>query len=163
MRNLRIILITLAVVVAATGFSWFGYNLFQKFHRPAESPFNAIPGNTALIIQLNKAGNLLQELNRSNLLWKALSRFPGINVVRNEIQFVDSSSRKNEKINKIFDMRPYAIVERFGLKNPIYQATASYGHFGREDIDATWEKTDKADELRTAAKLKGALPQFAPV
>ena len=102
MRNLRIILITLAVVVAATGFSWFGYNLFQKFHRPAESPFNAIPGNTALIIQLNKAGNLLEELNRSNLLWKALSRFPGINVVRNEIQFVDSSSRKNEKINKIF-------------------------------------------------------------
>ena len=102
MRNLRIILITLVVVVAATGFSWFGYSLFQKFHRPAESPFNAIPGNTALIIQLNKAGNLLEELNRSNLLWKALSRFPGINVVRNEIQFVDSSSRKNEKINKIF-------------------------------------------------------------
>jgi S-adenosylmethionine synthetase len=37
-----------------------------------------------------------------------------------------------EKINKIFDMRPYAIVERFGLKNPIYQPTASYGHFGRD-------------------------------
>jgi S-adenosylmethionine synthetase len=37
-----------------------------------------------------------------------------------------------EKINKIFDMRPYAIVERFGLKNPIYQSTASYGHFGRD-------------------------------
>jgi S-adenosylmethionine synthetase len=37
-----------------------------------------------------------------------------------------------EKISKIFDMRPYAIVERFGLKNPIYQPTASYGHFGRD-------------------------------
>ncbi|MEI7897535.1 MAG: methionine adenosyltransferase [bacterium] len=37
-----------------------------------------------------------------------------------------------EKINKIFDMRPYAIVERFGLKNPIYQPSASYGHFGRD-------------------------------
>ncbi|MDP1623685.1 MAG: methionine adenosyltransferase [Bacteroidales bacterium] len=37
-----------------------------------------------------------------------------------------------EKINKLFDMRPYAIVERFGLKNPIYQPTASYGHFGRD-------------------------------
>jgi S-adenosylmethionine synthetase len=37
-----------------------------------------------------------------------------------------------EKINKVFDMRPYAIVERFGLKNPIYQPTASYGHFGRD-------------------------------
>jgi S-adenosylmethionine synthetase len=37
-----------------------------------------------------------------------------------------------EKINKVFDMRPYAIVERFGLKNPIYKPTASYGHFGRD-------------------------------
>jgi S-adenosylmethionine synthetase len=37
-----------------------------------------------------------------------------------------------EKISKIFDMRPYAIVERFGLKNPVYQPTASYGHFGRD-------------------------------
>jgi S-adenosylmethionine synthetase len=41
-----------------------------------------------------------------------------------------------EKINKIFDMRPYAIVERFGLKNPIYQPTASYGHFGRDPFTA---------------------------
>ena len=37
-----------------------------------------------------------------------------------------------EKVNKVFDMRPYSIVERFGLKNPIYQPTASYGHFGRD-------------------------------
>lgn len=40
-----------------------------------------------------------------------------------------------EKINKIFDMRPYSIVERFGLKNPIYQKTASYGHFGRDHFE----------------------------
>ncbi|MEI7661081.1 MAG: hypothetical protein WCK34_02730 [Bacteroidota bacterium] len=102
MKNLRIILIAVAAFVALTGFSWLSYNLYQRFHRPSESPFNAIPGNTALIIQLNKAGNLLDELNRSNLLWKAISRFPGIDVVRNELQFVDSSSRKNEKISKIF-------------------------------------------------------------
>jgi S-adenosylmethionine synthetase len=44
-----------------------------------------------------------------------------------------------EKINKIFDMRPYAIVERFGLKNPIYQPTASYGHFGRDPFTANVE------------------------
>jgi hypothetical protein len=102
MRNFRIILITLAVLVAATGFCWLGYTLYKQFHRPAESPLNAIPGNTALIIQLNKAGNLLEELNRSNLLWKALSRFPGINSVRNELNYVDSASQKNEKISKIF-------------------------------------------------------------
>jgi len=102
MRKLRSILILLAVVAALTGFSWLGYTLFRKLQRPAESPFNAIPGNTALIIQLNKAGNLLEELNRSNLLWKALSRFPGINTVRNELNYVDSASLKNEKISKIF-------------------------------------------------------------
>jgi len=102
MRKFRIILITLAVLLALTGFSWLGYSLYWKFQRPAESPFNAIPGNTALIIQLNKAGNLLEELNRSNLLWKALSRFPGINSVRNELNYVDSASLKNEKISKIF-------------------------------------------------------------
>jgi hypothetical protein len=102
MRKFRSILIVLAAVIAVTGFSWLGYTLYNKFQRPAESPFNAIPGNTALIIQLNKAGNLLEELNRSNLLWRALSRFPGINNVKNELHFVDSSSRKNDKINKIF-------------------------------------------------------------
>jgi hypothetical protein len=102
MRNFRTILIVCAAVVALTGFSWLGYILYNKFQRPAESPFNAIPGNTALIIQLNKAGNLLEELNRSNLLWRSLSRFPGINPVRNELHYVDSASRKNEKISKIF-------------------------------------------------------------
>jgi hypothetical protein len=90
------------MLVALTGFSWLGYTIYNKFQRPSESPFNAIPGNTALIIQLNKAGNLLEELNRSNLLWKALARFPGINPVKNELHYVDSTSRKNDKINKIF-------------------------------------------------------------
>jgi hypothetical protein len=102
MKNIRSFLIILIVFVALTGFGWLGFILYNKFQRPAESPFNAVPGNTAIIIQLNKAGNLLEELNRSNLLWKALSRFPGINVVRNELHYVDSSSHKNEKISKIF-------------------------------------------------------------
>jgi hypothetical protein len=101
MKNIRSILIGIAALVVLTGFAWLGYTLYNKLQRPAESPFNAVPGNTALIIQLNKAGNLLEELNRSNLLWKALSRFPGINTVRNELNYVDSASRKNEKISKI--------------------------------------------------------------
>jgi len=102
MRNLRITLLLLAAAIAVTGFSWFGYNFYRKLHRPPESPFNAIPGNTALIIQLNKAGNLLEDLNRSNLLWRALTRFPGIKQVRDELHFVDSASRKNEKVSLAF-------------------------------------------------------------
>jgi len=52
-----------------------------------------------------------------------------------------------------FDLRPGAFREYLDLHRPIYQKTAAYGHFGREDHDFTWEKTDKADLLRSAAGL----------
>ena len=52
-----------------------------------------------------------------------------------------------------FDLRPKAIIEQLNLLRPIYKKTASYGHFGREDADFTWERTDKAEALRKAAKL----------
>ena len=53
-----------------------------------------------------------------------------------------------ELINKHFDLRPAAIIRDLDLRRPIYRATAAYGHFGRDDIDAPWERTDKADVLR---------------
>ncbi len=52
-----------------------------------------------------------------------------------------------------FDLRPGAIIRDLDLRRPIYRKTASYGHFGREDAGFTWERTDKADELRVAAGL----------
>jgi len=62
-------------------------------------------------------------------------------------------------IKKHFDLRPAAIVRHLDLRRPIYRATATYGHFGREDIDAPWEKTDKAEILRQEAGLP--LPEGA--
>jgi S-adenosylmethionine synthetase len=56
-------------------------------------------------------------------------------------------------INEHFDLRPGAFRQYLRLHRPIYQKTAAYGHFGREDHDFTWEKTDKADALRDAAGL----------
>jgi len=56
-------------------------------------------------------------------------------------------------IEKNFDLRPGAIIRDLRLRRPIYRNTAAYGHFGRDDIDAPWEKTDKAATLRTAAGL----------
>ena len=56
-------------------------------------------------------------------------------------------------VREHFDLRPYGIIKMLDLLRPIYRQTASYGHFGREDIDVSWEKTDKADILRKAAKL----------
>ena len=56
-------------------------------------------------------------------------------------------------VDEYFDLRPGAIIRDLDLRRPIYRATAAYGHFGREDIDAPWERTDKADALRRAAGL----------
>jgi S-adenosylmethionine synthetase len=56
-----------------------------------------------------------------------------------------------------FDLRPAAIIESMQLKRPIFQQTAAYGHFGRDDIEVPWEKTDKAESLaRAAAEAVGA-------
>jgi S-adenosylmethionine synthetase len=51
-------------------------------------------------------------------------------------------------VKENFDMRPAAIIKQFDLRRPIYKQTAAYGHFGREDIDVPWEKTDKAETLK---------------
>ncbi len=58
-----------------------------------------------------------------------------------------------EAVSEVFDLRPGAIIRDLDLRRPIYQKVASYGHFGREDLDLTWEHTNKVDDLRTAAKL----------
>jgi len=62
-----------------------------------------------------------------------------------------------EKIEKAvlatLDFRPAAIIDKLNLRRPIYSKTASYGHFGRDDADFTWEKTDKASALKKALGL----------
>jgi S-adenosylmethionine synthetase len=59
--------------------------------------------------------------------------------------------RIEELIQEHFDLRPAAILRDLALRRPIYAKTAAYGHFGREDHDFTWERTDKAVVLREAA------------
>ena len=55
-------------------------------------------------------------------------------------------------VEKVFDMRPDAIISRLDLRRPIYRQTAAYGHFGRTDVDLPWERLDKVDELKAAWK-----------
>ncbi len=57
-----------------------------------------------------------------------------------------------EVIRKHFDLRPAGIIKMLDLRRPIYKQTASYGHFGRTDLDLPWEKTDKAEQLRAYIK-----------
>jgi len=62
-------------------------------------------------------------------------------------------ARIEELVSEHFDLRPAAILRDLDLRRPIYVKTAAYGHFGRDDADFTWERTDKADRLRAAAGL----------
>lgn len=59
-----------------------------------------------------------------------------------------------ELIHEYFDLRPGAIIRDLDLRRPIFKKTAAYGHFGREDADFTWERTDKAELLRKEAGLE---------
>jgi S-adenosylmethionine synthetase len=62
-----------------------------------------------------------------------------------------SDTKMTELIREHFDLRPYGILNMLDLIRPIYRQTAAYGHFGREDIDLSWERTDKAEALKDAA------------
>lgn len=64
-----------------------------------------------------------------------------------------SRSRIRELITEVFDLRPAAIIDYLDLLRPIYRKTAAYGHFGRSEPEFTWEKTNKAEELRERAGL----------
>jgi S-adenosylmethionine synthetase len=63
-----------------------------------------------------------------------------------------SEDRLAELVRANFDCRPGALIRELGLLRPIYQKTAAYGHFGRNDPDFAWERTNRADALRSAAK-----------
>ena len=58
--------------------------------------------------------------------------------------------RIEQAVEKVFDLRPAAIIQALDLRKPIYRATAAYGHMGREDLGVAWEKTNKVDELKAA-------------
>ncbi|CAA9565148.1 MAG: S-adenosylmethionine synthetase [uncultured Thermomicrobiales bacterium] len=60
-------------------------------------------------------------------------------------------------VTETFDLRPAAIIEHLDLRRPIYRQTAAYGHFGRDDLDLPWEKTDKAEALANAAGVATAV------
>ena len=77
-----------------------------------------------------------------------------VSVMINSFQTAKISPDRIAKIVRdIFPLRPRKIIEALDLLRPIYRNTAAYGHFGRDDPEFTWEKTDKVEELRSAAGL----------
>ena len=63
---------------------------------------------------------------------------------------VVSDDKLEEAVNKVFDLRPTAIIRDLDLRRPIYRQLAAYGHMGREDLGVNWEKTDRVDALKAA-------------
>lgn len=61
-----------------------------------------------------------------------------------------SNEELTDAVNKVFDLRPAAIIESLGLRRPIYAPLSAYGHMGREDLGVSWEKTDRVDALKAA-------------
>lgn len=61
-------------------------------------------------------------------------------------------SKIEDIVAKVFDLRPFAIIEKFGLRSPIYFPLAAYGHMGREDLNVGWEKLDKVEEIKRLVK-----------
>ena len=59
-----------------------------------------------------------------------------------------SDEEIGEIVNKVFDLRPAAIIDKLDLRKPIYEKLAAYGHMGREDLGVSWEKLDMVDEIK---------------
>jgi S-adenosylmethionine synthetase len=70
-----------------------------------------------------------------------------------------SDETLTQLIQEHFDLRPAGIIQEFDLRRPIFQPTASFGHFGRTDIEAPWERTDKVEMLRAAVGIGSAAAQ----
>jgi S-adenosylmethionine synthetase len=64
-----------------------------------------------------------------------------------------SEAALSKLVREHFELTPRGIIESLNLRRPIYKATAAYGHFGRHEDSFTWEKTDKAEELRSSAGI----------
>ncbi|MGN1347815.1 MAG: methionine adenosyltransferase, partial [Acutalibacteraceae bacterium] len=64
-----------------------------------------------------------------------------------------SDEKLSEIVNKVFDLRPAAIIDTLKLRQPIYKELSAYGHIGREELGVQWEKTDKVDELKKLAQV----------
>jgi len=76
-----------------------------------------------------------------------------IQVARDTITGVISDDKIAQLVRAHFDLRPKGIIQMLDLLRPIYSKTAAYGHFGRDEPEFTWERTDKAAALKAAAEL----------
>jgi hypothetical protein len=108
MRFFKVSLILTLSILVLAGIGYTGYLICQQFQKPSESPIKAISENTVLVIKVHNPAGLIEELQRSNLIWKDLMTFPIFQTLRTEVDFLDSAIKKNENIRKI--VRNYPLL-----------------------------------------------------
>lgn len=144
MRFFTIVIFVLIGLVILSGISFFGYQFYQKLHAPVESPFKAIPQNSALIIKLNKPSHLWTQTKQTNQLWADLFSVPYLASLRNQIDFLDSAIQKNQKIglslrnNPLFIILSPTVPNSYGLLFLINLPSGTSEEFIEEFINETW-------------------------
>ena len=106
MRQFKLSLIILCIILLAAGLAYLSWVLYQKIPGQTESPLKAISENTALIIQVNRPSELSQDIISDNLLWKELTIIPYLSSVKNDVRVIDSLLKSNKELLQVTKKYP---------------------------------------------------------
>src|ERR1035437_1940639 len=106
MKQIRFSVIIVPALILIAAVAWFGWWLFPRLQQVSESPYKAIPPDAALIIRINNPIGFVDDLERSNLLWKEVSNLPGILDFREKVHVMDSMIRKNDALSQVTRKNP---------------------------------------------------------
>ena len=109
MKTARIALLIFIILVLVAGIPYLGHLLYRQYKSASSSPMAAVPDRTALIIKVNKPLNLYQDVSQSNLIWKEIRNFPGIDKIGAELVMADSLARINKDFRKLINDNPLLI------------------------------------------------------
>jgi hypothetical protein len=144
MKFLTTIIFVLIGLVILSGIAFFGYQFYQKLHAPVESPFKAVPQNSALIIKLNKPSHLWNETKQTNQLWNDLFSVPYLGSLKNQISFLDSLVQKNKNIgislrnNPLYIILSPTVPNSFGMLFLINLSSNDPDELVEKFINETW-------------------------
>lgn len=103
MKKIRWYIWVSLTLVMLSGLLFLGWIIFSRMQQPQESPLNAIPGNTAIILKVNRPINLWNTLHQNNRMWQHFAGFPGMNSLNTELTRLDSMARKHLDISGIIE------------------------------------------------------------
>lgn len=110
MKYLKHAILILSLGIVVTGMIYLIFFFYNQFRQPAESPYKAIPEKTSFVIKLNRPGTLWEEITRSNLIWNNLTGIPGIKTLNDQLLFLDSILKNNEKVSGMILANPLIIA-----------------------------------------------------